>query len=64
MNWQPAPVMPIQIRTDLTVFIQGIPWDLSKREATKLARVVEAMVNPEPPKRLMLPHPRHFKPTT
>ncbi len=35
--------LPIPIRSDLTVKIEGIPFDLTKAEATKIANVVLAM---------------------
>lgn len=35
--------LPVPIRGDLTVQIQGIPFDLTKSEATKIANVVLAM---------------------
>jgi len=49
--------LPVQLRTDLVVFIQGIPWDLTKREADKLRRVIMAMENetPLPPSRQLPP---------
>lgn len=36
-------ILPIQIRADLTVYIQGLPFDLSEAEARKIAAVVTAM---------------------
>lgn len=36
-------VMPIEIRPGLTVLIKGIPWDLTKAEADKLANVITAL---------------------
>jgi hypothetical protein len=36
-------ILPIPIRADLTIFIQGLPFDLSKAEAGKIAAVVTAM---------------------
>ena len=36
-------ILPIQIRPDVTVLVQGIPHDLTKEEANKLAAVVLAM---------------------
>jgi len=35
--------VPIPIRIDLTVFVQGIPFDLSKAEAAKIANVIMAL---------------------
>ena len=37
-------ILPIQIRPDVTVLVQGIPHDLTKEEANKLEAVVMAMV--------------------
>ena len=36
-------IIPIQIRPDVTVRIQGIPHDLTQAEANKLAAVVIAL---------------------
>lgn len=38
-----AGILPIPIRADLTVYVQGLPFDLSAREAKKLANVILAM---------------------
>jgi hypothetical protein len=43
----PIDILPIQIREDLTVQIAGIPHDLTREEAEKIARVVLAMAMPE-----------------
>lgn len=40
-------VIPIQIRADLIVRIQGIPFDLKKPEAQRIANVVLALASPE-----------------
>jgi hypothetical protein len=37
-------IVPIPIRPDLTVHVQGIPFDLTEAEARKIAAVVNAMV--------------------
>jgi hypothetical protein len=37
-------IIPIPIRPDLTVHVQGIPFDLTEAEARKIAAVVTAMV--------------------
>jgi hypothetical protein len=37
-------IVPIPIRPDLTVHVQGIPFDLTESEARKIAAVVTAMV--------------------
>lgn len=37
-------IVPISIRPDLTVHVQGIPFDLTEAEARKIAAVVTAMV--------------------
>jgi hypothetical protein len=39
----PIDILPIQIRPDLIVQIAGIPHDLTREEAEKIARVVMAM---------------------
>jgi len=36
-------ILPIPIRADLTVMIQGLPYDLTIAEAKKIAGVVQAM---------------------
>ena len=36
-------ILPIPIRPDLTVKIQGLPYDLTVHEANKIANVVKAM---------------------
>lgn len=36
-------IVPIQIRVDLTVHVQGLPFDLTTREAKKIANVILAM---------------------
>jgi len=36
-------IVPIPIRAVLTVHIQGLPFDLSHREAKKIANVILAM---------------------
>ena len=39
-------ILPIPIRSDITVFVQGIPYDLTEAEATKIANVIRAMATP------------------
>ncbi|WP_166040267.1 hypothetical protein [Sphingosinicella sp. YJ22] len=39
-------VIPIQIREDLTVRIGPVPFDLTKREATKIANIILAHATP------------------
>lgn len=39
-------ILPIPIRTDTTVFIQGLPYDLTEAEAGKIANVIRAMGTP------------------
>ncbi|MBL8545427.1 MAG: hypothetical protein JNL81_03135 [Hyphomonadaceae bacterium] len=39
-------ILPIQLRADLTVRIQGIPFDLTEAEARRIANVILAMANP------------------
>ncbi|AYD03396.1 hypothetical protein [Neorhizobium sp. NCHU2750] len=36
-------VLPIPIRADLTVYVQGLPYDLTQGEALKIANVIRAM---------------------
>lgn len=36
-------IIPVALRADLTVHIQGLPFDLTEREARKIANVVLAM---------------------
>jgi len=36
-------ILPIPIRADVTVHIQGLPFDLTESEANKIANVVRAM---------------------
>jgi hypothetical protein len=38
-----ASIVPIPIRSDLTVHVQGLPFDLTDREAKKIANVILAM---------------------
>jgi hypothetical protein len=39
-------IFPVPLRDDVTVRIQGIPPDLTKAEAEKIARVVAALAQP------------------
>lgn len=39
-------ILPIPIRPDITVFIQGLPYDLTEAEAGKIANVIRAMATP------------------
>ena len=41
-----ASILPIPIRPDVTVHIQGLPYDLSENEANKIANVIRAMATP------------------
>lgn len=38
-------VFPIQIREDLVVRFQPVPFDLTKAEAEKICRIVMALAN-------------------
>lgn len=38
-------ILPIPIRPDLTVHVQGLPYDLTETEARKIANVIIAMTN-------------------
>lgn len=44
-------VMPIQLRPDLTVYISGIPWDLSPAEAKRLTTIIDAFAVDVDPRR-------------
>lgn len=37
--------LPIPLRADLTIHVKGIPFDLTKAEATKIANVIIALAN-------------------
>lgn len=39
-------ILPIQIRAETTVFIQGLPYDLTEAEAAKIANVIKAYAMP------------------
>lgn len=39
-------IFPIQLRPDLVVRIQGLPFDLTEAEARRISNVVMAMANP------------------
>src|ERR1039458_1253453 len=39
-------IIPIQIRADLTIRIQGLPFDLTEAEARKIANVIQALATP------------------
>lgn len=39
-------ILPIPIRADLTVRIQGLPFDLTEAEARRIAAVIQAMAVP------------------
>ena len=39
-------ILPIPIRPDMTVFVQGLPYDLTEAEANKIANVIRAMATP------------------
>ena len=44
----PHEIFPVPIREDLVVYIQNVPLDLTPAEARRIARVVEALAQPEP----------------
>ncbi len=44
---KPMDIFPVPIRQDLVVYLQNVPLDLSKKEAQKIAAVVEALVDPD-----------------
>lgn len=39
-------IVPIPIRQDITVYVQGLPFDLSEAEAERIANVIRAMATP------------------
>jgi hypothetical protein len=39
-------ILPIPIRAELTIYIQGLPYDLTPTEAKKIASVIQAMATP------------------
>jgi hypothetical protein len=39
-------ILPIPIRADLTIHIQGLPFDLTPAEAKRIASVIQAMATP------------------
>jgi hypothetical protein len=39
-------ILPIPIRADVTVHVQGLPFDLTEAEAKKIANVIQAMAMP------------------
>ena len=49
----PPPIVPIPIREGMTVYIQGMPRDMTYHEAAKISRVVMALSSlstlPSPP---------------
>jgi len=47
--FDPASIMPIQIRDDLTIRIHGIPHDLTTKEAQRIANVILALVDDKRP---------------
>jgi hypothetical protein len=38
-------IIPIPLREDLTVFVQGLPIDMTREEAAKVAAVILAFAN-------------------
>lgn len=36
-------LIPVPIRKDLSVILYNVPWDMTWKEASKLARVIMAM---------------------
>ena len=39
-------IVPIPIRRDITVYVQGLPFDLNEAEADRIANVIRAMATP------------------
>ena len=48
-SFSAANILPIPLRADLVVRIEGIPYDLTPAEAKKIANVVLAMAHAAPP---------------
>ena len=46
--FDPASIMPIQIRDDLIIHVQGIPHDLTVKEARRIANVILALSDKSP----------------
>lgn len=46
---QPPDILPIPIRDDTVVYVQNLPLDLSRGEARRIARVVEALAADDAP---------------
>jgi len=44
---RPADIIPIPIRSNRVVFVQNLPLDLTRGEAGKIARVIEALARQE-----------------
>lgn len=45
----PHEIFPVPIREDVVVYLQNVPLDLTPQEADRIARVVKALAQPEPP---------------
>ena len=43
----PQEIFPVPIREDLVVYIQNVPLDMTRREADKIAAVVQALAVPD-----------------
>ena len=39
-------IIPVILRPDVTVYIQGIPYDLTPQEAKKLINIISALQDP------------------
>ncbi len=44
---QPTSIFPIPLRADLTIKIQGLPFDLTESEANKLSAIIKAFAKQE-----------------
>lgn len=42
---RPSDILPIALREDLVVYIQNLPLDLTRQEARKISRVVQALAD-------------------
>ncbi len=42
-------IIPIPLRADLTIYVQGLPLDLTPAEAAKIGRVITALATSTAP---------------
>ena len=44
---RPKDIFPVPLRPDLVVYVQNVPLDLTRKEAAKIAAVVQALADPD-----------------